>query len=296
MRFGYLETMTDPQFMKPLAIAAEEAGYDAFVIPDSIGYPEECDSRYPYTADGDRAFLEDKPFIEPLVLIPYLAGVTETIRFTTSVVKLPLRHPVLLAKQVSSAAVLSGGRISLGVGLSPWPEDYAAVDVPWKGRGRRLDEMLDIIQGLCAGGYFAYPGEVFKVASMKICPVPEKPIPIIIGGHSEPALRRGDGNGACMARRGDGASRRWRGSTARHRADVDSRPRSNVARRRRREGKTRTPRTHFLSSPQKTWTIERVAAVTGSLKSPPGGETAPMTVTVPSRVGEPRHSARPARS
>ena len=129
MRFGYLETMTDPQFMKPLAIAAEEAGYDAFVIPDSIGYPEECDSRYPYTADGDRAFLEDKPFIEPLVLIPYLAGVTETIRFTTSVVKLPLRHPVLLAKQVSSAAVLSGGRISLGVGLSPWPEDLSLIHI-----------------------------------------------------------------------------------------------------------------------------------------------------------------------
>ena len=197
MRFGYLETMTDPQFMKPLAIAAEEAGYDAFVIPDSIGYPEESDSRYPYTADGDRGFLEDKPFIEPFVLIPYLAGVTEKIRFTTSVVKLPLRHPVLLAKQISSAAVLSGGRISLGVGLSPWPEDYSAVDVPWKGRGRRLDEMIDIIRGLCAGGYFAYPGEVFDVASMKICPVPKEPIPIIIGGHSEPALRR-------AARVGDG--------------------------------------------------------------------------------------------
>ena len=58
----------------------------------------------------------------------------------------------------------------------------------------------------------------------------------------------------------------------------------------------RTPRTHFLSSPQKTWTMDNVAAVTGSLKSPPGGLTAPMTVTVPSRVGEPRHSARPARS
>ena len=197
MRFGYLETMIDPSFMKSLAVAAEEAGYDAFVVPDSIAYPEESDSRYPYTADGDRRFLEDKPFIEPFVLIPYLAAVTERIRFTTSVVKLPLRHPVLLAKQISSASVLANDRIALGVGLSPWPEDYGAVDVPWKRRGRRLDEMIEIIRGLCAGGYFAYEGEIFQLASTKICPVPDQPIPIIIGGHSEPALRR-------AARVGDG--------------------------------------------------------------------------------------------
>lgn len=197
MRFGYLETMTNPAFMRPLAIAAEEAGYDSFVVPDSICYPEHSGSRYPYTEDGGREFLEDKPFVETFSLISYLAGVTERLRFTTSVVKLPLRHPVLMAKQVSSVAVLSDNRLTFGVGLSPWPEDYEAVGVPWARRGQRLDEMIDVIRGLCGGGYFEYEGEIFQIPSIKICPVPTQPIPILIGGHSEPALRR-------AARVGDG--------------------------------------------------------------------------------------------
>lgn len=197
MRFGYLETMTNPAFMKPLAIAAEEAGYDSFVVPDSVCYPEHADTDYPYLADGNREFLEDKPFVETFTLVPYLAAVTERIRFTTSVVKLPLRHPVLVAKQVSSAAVLSEDRLCLGVGLSPWPEDYQVVGVPWRRRGKRLDEMIDIVRGLCAGNYFAYEGEIFQVPSIKICPVPSRPVPIVVGGHSEPALRR-------AARTGDG--------------------------------------------------------------------------------------------
>ena len=197
MRFGYLETMTDPSFMRPLSIAAEEAGVDTFVVPDSLCYAEHSDSKYPYMKNGDREFLEDKPFVETFALISYLAAITERIRFTTSVVKLPLRHPVLLAKQLSSIALLSNNRLTLGVGLSPWPEDYAAVDVPWAGRGKRLDEMIDIIRGLCSGDYFEYHGEVFQVPSIKLCPVASEPVPIIIGGHSEPAMRRavckGDG-------------------------------------------------------------------------------------------------------
>lgn len=197
MRLGYLETMTDPAYLRPLAIAAEEVGFDAFVVPDSICYPEHSDSKYPYTADGNREFLEDKPFVETFTLIPYLAAVTERIRFTTCVVKLPLRHPVLMAKQVSSTAALIGDRLCFGIGLSPWPDDYEVVDVPWAGRGRRLDEMIDIIRGLCGGDYFSYDGEVFQVPSIKLCPVPDHPVPVVIGGHSDPALRR-------AARVGDG--------------------------------------------------------------------------------------------
>jgi probable F420-dependent oxidoreductase len=197
MRFSYIETMTDPSYLRPLAVAAEEAGYDGFVVPDSIGYPEESDTKYPYNADGSREFLKDQPFIEPFSLIPWLAGATERIRFVTSVVKLPLRHPVLVAKQASSVAVLTGNRFVFGVGLSPWPDDFRFVDVPWERRGRRMDEMIDIIRGLCAGGFFHYQGEIFDVPSLEICPTPDQPIPILIGGHSDPALRR-------AARIGDG--------------------------------------------------------------------------------------------
>ena len=95
-----------PTHYLPLAQAAEEAGWTSFIVPDSICYPEVSDSKYPYTPDGDRHFLEDKPFIEPFSLIPALAAVTTRLRFTTFVVKLPIRQPVLVAKSVSSVAVL----------------------------------------------------------------------------------------------------------------------------------------------------------------------------------------------
>jgi probable F420-dependent oxidoreductase len=197
MRFSYAESMTDPMFYGPLAQAAEDAGFDTFVVPDSIAYPLESDTTYPFNPDGTREFLDDKPFIEPFSLIPALGAVTTTLRFVTFVVKLPIRHPVLVAKQASSVAVMTQNRFLLGVGTSPWPEDYALVDVPWAKRGRRMDECLSIIRGLTGGGYFEFHGEVFDVPPIKMTPVPSAPIPILIGGHGEAALRRaatvGDG-------------------------------------------------------------------------------------------------------
>jgi probable F420-dependent oxidoreductase len=197
MRFSYAESMIDPSYYSSLAVAAEDAGYDGFVIPDSICYPEESDSTYPYTPDGDRQFLEDRPFIEPFSLIPALSAITDRIRFATFVVKLPIRHPVLIAKQATSVAVLSGGRFDFGVGSSPWPDDYAICDVPWTGRGQRMDEMIEIIRGLSGGEYFEYSGEIFEVPSIKMTPTPDQPIPILLGGHSRAALAR-------AARLGDG--------------------------------------------------------------------------------------------
>src|SRR6185437_10603820 len=197
VRFSYAESMTDPSFYVALAKAAEDAGYDSMVIPDSICYPEHADSVYPFNPDGTREFLDDKPFLEPFSLIPALGVVTERLRFTTFVVKLPIRNPVLVAKQATSTAVLTDNRLLLGVGTSPWREDYDVLGVPWERRGRRMDEELDIIKGLSAGGFFEYHGDVFDVPSIKITPVPTKPLPILIGGHGDAALRR-------AARIGDG--------------------------------------------------------------------------------------------
>jgi alkanesulfonate monooxygenase SsuD/methylene tetrahydromethanopterin reductase-like flavin-dependent oxidoreductase (luciferase family) len=83
------------------------------------------------------------------------------------------------------------------VGLSPWPEDFVVTGTEWKTRGPRMDEMIAIIRGLTAGGFFEYHGEHYDVPSIKLCPTPPRPIPILIGGHSEAAFRR-------AARIGDG--------------------------------------------------------------------------------------------
>jgi len=197
VRFCYAESMIDPSFYAPLARAAEAAGFDSMVVPDSICYPEHADSVYPFNPDGTRDFLEDKPFLEPFSLIPALGALTERIRFITFVLKLPVRHPVLVAKQATSVAVLTGNRLVLGVGTSPWREDYDVLGVDWPSRGQRMDEEIAVLRGLAAGGYFEYRGKIFDLPPVKIAPVPSAPIPVLIGGHSDPALRR-------AARLGDG--------------------------------------------------------------------------------------------
>lgn len=197
MRFTYAETMTDPSYYLALAKAAEEAGYTSMAVADSVAYPRESEAKYPYTPDGSREFLEDKPFIEAFVLSAAMAAVTTTLRFTPFVLKLPIRPPVLVAKQAASVAALSGNRFGLGVGISPWPDDFEIMGVPFDKRGARMDECIDIVRGLSAGGYFEYHGQFYDIPPIKISPVPTEPVPILIGGHSKPALRR-------AARRGDG--------------------------------------------------------------------------------------------
>lgn len=197
MRFTYAEAMTQASYYAPLAQAAEAAGYTSMTVADSLIYPQDSDARYPYTDKGDREFLEGKEFIETLVMCSYLAGVTTTLRFTPFVLKLPVRPPVLVAKQAASIAHLSGNRLGLGIGLSPWPEDFAAMGVPWAKRGKRMDECIDILRGLWTGEFFEYDGEFYQVPPLKICPAPAEKLPLLVGGHADAALRRavvkGDG-------------------------------------------------------------------------------------------------------
>ncbi len=197
MRFSFAESMCDPSQYFPLAIAVEQAGYTSFCVPDSLLYPEVSDTKYPYTREGNREFLEGRPFLEPFSLIPALGAVTERLRFTTFVVKLAIRNPVLVAKQATSVAVLTQGRFGFGIGLSPWPEDFAACGVPFERRGERMDEMIEILRGLQTGAFFGYRGKHFHFDRIQLCPVPAAPIPLLVGGHSEAALRR-------AARLGDG--------------------------------------------------------------------------------------------
>jgi alkanesulfonate monooxygenase SsuD/methylene tetrahydromethanopterin reductase-like flavin-dependent oxidoreductase (luciferase family) len=190
VRFTYAEAMTDPTYYIPLAKAAEAAGYHAMTIPDSVAYPFESDSTYPYTADGNREFLDGKAFIEAFVMAAALCAVTTTLRFNFFVLKLPIRPPALVAKQAGSVAALFDNRLGLGVGTSPWPEDYELMNVPFARRGKRMDECIEIIKGLTTGEYFEFHGEFYDIPKTKMTPAPSRPIPILVGGHAEAALKR----------------------------------------------------------------------------------------------------------
>ena len=198
MRFTYAESMTDSSFYIPLAQAAERAGFDATTIADSVAYPLESDAKYPYTPDGDREFLDGKEMIEAFVLASALSAVTTTLHFNFFVLKLPIRPPALVAKQAGSIAALFGNRLGLGVGTSPWPEDYELMGVPFARRGKRMDECIEIIRGLTTGEYFEFHGEFYDIARTKMTPAPSRPIPILIGGHADLALRRAARNDGWM--------------------------------------------------------------------------------------------------
>ncbi|WP_123027912.1 TIGR03619 family F420-dependent LLM class oxidoreductase [Mycolicibacterium stellerae] len=199
MRFTFTDVMTRSEYLPPLAVAAEAAGYDGFTIPDSIGYPEHSEAVYPYTADGDRSFLDGKEFIEPFVLAAFLGAITQRIRFNTFVVKFPLRAPVLAAKQAFSVAKMTGNRLGLGIGIgtSPFPDDYLMAGVDPAHKGARMDEAIEVFRGLESGDFFEFRGRFYDVPSLKVCPVPTRPIPLLIGGHSDAALQR-------AATKGDG--------------------------------------------------------------------------------------------
>ncbi|MEZ5573426.1 MAG: TIGR03619 family F420-dependent LLM class oxidoreductase [Halioglobus sp.] len=197
MRFSYQIGMCDSDHYLPLAKAAEQAGFHGIAIPDSICYPQQASSKYPYNSDGSREFLESVPFIESLIAVAAMAAVTERIRFATFVYKLAVRQAPVVAKQVQGIQALSGNRFDFGIGISPWEEDFAVCGVPWEKRGARFDEQIEIMRGLEKGDYFGFEGEMHHMPANKMNPVPTKPTPLLIGGHTEPALKR-------AARTGDG--------------------------------------------------------------------------------------------
>ena len=197
MRFSYQIGMCEPDHYLALARAAEQAGFDGIAVSDSICYPQQASSKYPYNKDGSREFLESVPFVESLISVAAMAAVTEKIRFATFVYKLAVRQAPVVAKQVQGIQVLSGNRFDFGVGISPWEEDFAVCNVPWEKRGKRFDEQIDILRGLESGEFFGYAGEMHDMPANKMNPVPSQPTSLLIGGHAEPALKR-------AARVGDG--------------------------------------------------------------------------------------------
>ena len=198
MRFTLMTGLGGVEHYPALARAAEEAGWTSFAIPDSLFYPEFTASDYPYmSTEAVRQALDGMPVLEPFVAMASLVAVTERLRFFPAVMKVPVRQPLVLAKALSSLAVISNNRVSLGAGLSPWREDFEYNGVDFDSRGALMDDCLAIIRGAMSGEYFEYHNDNFDIGKMKLSPAPSESVPILIGGHAKPALRR-------AARIGDG--------------------------------------------------------------------------------------------
>lgn len=176
-----------------LSVDADRLGYGAIALPDSVFFPETVSADYPYTPDGERFWAPDTPFVDPLLAIASIAAVTESIEFYTNIYKLPLRNPLLAAKEISSLAVLTGNRFALGVGLAWIPEEFAYTGTEKTTRGARTDEAIEIVRRVCAGNgpeWVEFHGKYYDFDKVMIAPAPDSAVPILVGGHSEPALRR----------------------------------------------------------------------------------------------------------
>lgn len=193
MRFTVPLPMMPAHHYVPMAKAAEDAGFDSIAVPDSVFFPETVSGDYPFADGGERWWAPDTPFVDPFVAIPAMAAVTERITFLTNVLKLPLRSPLLVAKQVSSIAAISQDRFRLGVGVSWMPEEFAWTGTNMKTRGARTDEAIAIIKAVCAGGdpdWVEHHGKHHDFDKLIISPTGDQPIKILVGGHSDIAMQR----------------------------------------------------------------------------------------------------------
>ncbi|MCW2670643.1 MAG: class F420-dependent oxidoreductase [Frankiales bacterium] len=190
MQFTMSVAMTDPAQYAALAQAAEENGYHQIAVADSLFWSEQVSDAYPYTADGSRLWQEETPFIEPFMAVAHMAAVTTRIRFLTHVIKVATRNPLLLAKQVGSAAVLSNNRFTFGAGIGWLKEEFEWSGQTYEGRGKRTDESLDAILEILEGGWVERDGEFVKFGKIKMPPAPTQQVPVWVGGHTPVALRR----------------------------------------------------------------------------------------------------------
>ena len=201
MDFWQTVAFTEPEQLPEIARIAEEVGFTGLTMDDHIVTPAAIESEYPYpeTMATLMAELPDAgaslwdpslPHLDPWVLASALAMVTTRLRFMTYIYILPLRDPFTVAKAVSSAAVLSGNRVNLGVGVGWMAEEFALTGQAFRGRGRRADEMIEVVRTLLQGGMVEHHGRAYDFGPMQMAPVPTEPVPVLAGGHSDVALRR----------------------------------------------------------------------------------------------------------
>jgi len=183
----------------PIAQAAEAAGFRAMSFPDHVVHPEKIDTPSPYTPDGKRRWEAFTPWVDPWVAIGALAQATTTLRFTNNIFVLAMRNPFMAAKSIATASVLSGGRVHLTLGVGWSNLEYELMGQSFHNRGKRTDEMIEVLKKLWTGEMVEHQGEFYSFDRLEMTPAPAGPIPIWVGGISDPALRRAARNDGWMS-------------------------------------------------------------------------------------------------
>src|SRR5579863_7681998 len=179
MHLPHAGSQATPALIKRHARRAEDLGLSDVWVSEHIIVPRDKFPRSPL-------------FYDPVLTLTWIAAVTERVRLGTSVLVLPMRHPLPLAKELATLQILSGGRLILGAGVGWLEEEFEALGVPFRERGRRMDEGILMMRAVWNDDPVSFPARTIPavIDDMRMLPKPEKPIPIWIGGTSEPALAR----------------------------------------------------------------------------------------------------------
>jgi probable F420-dependent oxidoreductase len=189
MRFYVSTAFLDTKEAVEIARAADDLGYDGIAIPDHVVNLETLQTPYPYTKDGNRRWEAFTDWPDPWVLIGAMALVTTRVRFVTTVYIPAMRDPYSAAKSIGTAAYLADGRLELGVGVGWCEEEFTLMGQQFARRGKRTDEMLELMKALWQPGWTEFDGEFYPTPRVEMQPTPPR-IPIYVGGLSDIALRR----------------------------------------------------------------------------------------------------------
>jgi len=182
-----------------VAQAAEQSGFSTLWAGEHVVMVDRSRSEYPYSDDGRIAVPSEADWIDPMIALSFAAAATSAIRIATGVLLLPEHNPVLIAKQAATLDRLSGGRLTLGVGIGWMREEFDAIGVPFARRAARTAEYVAAMRVLWHDDVASFDGEFVTFDSIRVNPKPVRNnvIPVMLGGNSDAALRRvvswGDG-------------------------------------------------------------------------------------------------------
>lgn len=190
VKFVLSTSFTKVAHLTELAPVADTHGWHAMSFSDHVVNPEQINTPYPYTEDGSRRWQAFTDWPDPWVMIGALAAITKNLRFTNNVFVLPMRNPYLVAKAISTAAIISNNRITPAFGVGWSRDEFELMQQDFTTRGKRTSEIIEVMRLLWSGEMVSYEGKYYQFEPLEMNPAPTAPIPIWIGGISEPAMQR----------------------------------------------------------------------------------------------------------
>lgn len=184
--------LATPQALMAVATLAESIGFTSVWVTDHIAIPEQTVSHYPYREDHKPPWPANIPYLDAFTALTWVGAVTRTVRLGTSVLVLPMRPPLIVAKTAATLDALTEGRVILGVGAGWLREEFDLLGQPFGTRGRRMKEAVRVLKACWSDDPVSFEGEYFRLPPFGMDPKPRQGarLPVLGGGESDAALRR----------------------------------------------------------------------------------------------------------